>query len=434
MPFEVLRVIWLKKDVDNYRHYLAKCRFPSSRSRHCTKSQRSVFLDTRAKGGMIRQQAGCSWTYKPSEQSGNIPFPTSYNGSIAFDAMLNFYQAHPVRNLGCWSLNPPKTTDLDVLLLARGFQLGWQPCWMALEISAMRPTFALPKDLLIRPDNETSLHTIATLPYAGKENCGDINLRQLNPEQVQRFVALKQERVVAHALVLLGGGVAGIYNVGVVPEFRGQGIGKAIVTAACLHAFHKGYHYATLNANPIGRPIYEQLGFKWINDGLTWWITDDRLNTRPPSPAQVALAEAIGKGDLSSLDTLVAADLNAPLSNGMSLLDLAAHCGQMSSVQWLIAHGVICSVLVAWHFGWKGRAADLLAADPKAVNQLYGTYQYTLLHVAVERNDSALAQLALSAGPDLELRDTIHQSTALQRAWHLQRKEIEELIEGYMLE
>ena len=391
-------------------------------------------LDARAKGGVIQQQAGCSWTYTPSEHSGNIPFPSSLNGATPFDAMLNFYQAHPVRNLGCWSLNPPKTTDLEVLLLARGFLPGWQPCWMALEISAMPPSSALPKDLQIRPDNHTSLHTIATLPYAGKDNCGAVNLQQENPEQVQRFVALKQGRVVAQALVLLGGGVAGIYNVGVIPEFRGQGIGKAVVTAACLHAFQKGYHYATLNANPMGRPIYEQLGFRWVNDGFTWWITDDRLNSRPPSPAQVKLAEAIGKGDLPTLDTLVDTDLNAPLCNGMRSLQLASHFKQTASAEWLIAHGAVCSVLDAWEMGWRNRSAALLANAPEAINQLYGSYRYTLLHVAVERNDSALAQLALSANPDLQIRDMIHEGTALEWSQHLQRKEIEELINAYMLE
>jgi GNAT superfamily N-acetyltransferase len=291
------------------------------------------FLDALAKGGTARRESGFSWTYRPAEQCGDILFPKLPNDTAVFDAMLGFYQTHPVRNLGCWSLSPPQTPDLDVLLLARGFQPGWNPCWMALEISQIRASFITPADLLIKPDNETLLHTITGLPYAGIDNPGNINLRQQNPEQLQRFVALKHGRVVAQTLLLLSGGVAGIYNVGVVPEFRGQGIGKAIVTAACLHAFQKGYHYATLNANSMGRPVYEQLNFKWINDGLTWWITDDRLNTRPPSLAQVALAEAIGKGNLPALDSFKSSDLNVPLCNGMRPLELASHFRQTTSAE-----------------------------------------------------------------------------------------------------
>ncbi|KAA6438558.1 GNAT family N-acetyltransferase [Dyadobacter flavalbus] len=390
------------------------------------------YLDALAKGGMVRQETGCSWTYIPEEQCGDILFPKQLNGTAALDAMFDFYRTHPVRDLCCWSLNPPETTDLDVLLLARGFQPGWKPCWMALEISAIRPSFVAPADLVIKPDNEMSLSAIAGLPYAGNNDLGNKNLPQLNPKQVQRFVALKQGRVVAQTLMLFGGGVAGIYNVGVVPEYSRQGIGKAIVTAACLHAFQEGYHYVTLNANSNGRPLYEQLGFKWINDGLTWSITDDRLNTRSPGPAQVALAEAIGKGDLTMLDSLPATDLNVPLCNGMRPLELAAHFRQTICAEWLIAHGALCSVLDAWDMGWRDRSAALLADDPEAVNQLYGVYQYTLLHVAAERNDSVLAQLVLSFDPNLQLRDMVYQGTALEWARHLQRKEIEALIGIHM--
>jgi hypothetical protein len=146
----------------------------------------------------------------------------------------------------------------------------------------------------------------------------------------------------------------------------------------------------------------------------------------------VKLAEAIGKGDLPTLDTLVATNLNAPLCNGMGSLQLAAHFNQTASAEWLIAHGAVCSVLDAWKMGWRDRSAALLANAPEAINQLYGSYRYTLLHVAVERNDSALAKLALSANPDLQIRDMIHEGTALEWAQHLQRKEIEELIKAYI--
>jgi hypothetical protein len=132
------------------------------------------------------------------------------------------------------------------------------------------------------------------------------------------------------------------------------------------------------------------------------------------------------------LDTLAGTDLNVPLCNGMSFLDLAEHCGKTVSGEWLIAHGVECSVLSAWDFGWRDRAAALLSNSPEAINQLYGGYRYTLLHVAVERNDNALAKLALSADPDLRIRNKIHQGTALEWAQHLQLNEIEKLIDRYI--
>ena len=92
----------------------------------------------------------------------------------------------------------------------------------------------------------------------------------------------------------------------------------------------------------------------------------------------------------------------------------------------------ICGALDAWDLGWKDRTSEILAKDPKEVNRLYGDYQYTLLHVAAERNDIALAQLALSAKPDLSISDAIHAGNPLGWAHYLGRKEIEEMIKKYM--
>ncbi|NLR66341.1 GNAT family N-acetyltransferase [Chitinophaga varians] len=388
-------------------------------------------LDARIKNGIIHQEAGLSWTYIEAEGSGTVLFPALSADTAKLNDMMAFYQAHPSRNLGCWSLNPPATPQLDVLLLARGFQPGWQPCWMALDLQNINATYASPEGLHIAADNTTPLHSIKELPYAANNNKGTTGLQQESPELVQRFVATLNGRIVAQTLLLFGGGVAGIYNVGVVPEARGRGIGKAIVNAACIHAREKGYHYATLNANPMGRPIYEQLGFQWINDGLTWWITDDRLQTRPPGAEEIALAEAIGKGDITALEVFAGADLKAPLCNGMHLMELAVHCQQPAAAEWLIAHGVACGALDAWKLGWKDRTAALLAQSPDEVNRLYGDFQYTLLHAAAEKNDIALAQLAIAAQPDLEIKDAIHKANALDWAEYFGRKEIGDMIKAY---
>ncbi|SJZ59588.1 Predicted acetyltransferase, GNAT superfamily [Chitinophaga eiseniae] len=389
------------------------------------------FLDARIKNGVTHQQDGLCWTYTEQEGAGTILFPALSDNIAPLNTMMDFYQQHQGKNIGCWSLQPAATAHLDVLLLARGFQPGWQPCWMVLDLQTINTSYLSPEGLHIAPDNETPLHTITALPYADNNSNGSTGLQHEDPAQVQRFVATLNGTIVAQTLLLFGGGVAGIYNVGVVPEARGKGIGKAIVNAACLYARENGYHYATLNANPMGRPVYEQLGFQWIGDGLTWWITDDRLQSRPPDAAETALAEAVGKGDMAALAAFAVADLNKPLCNGMQLLELAVHCRQPASAEWLISHGATCSALDAWNLGWKDRAAALLAENPAEINRLYGNFQYTLLHAAVDKNDIALAQLALSAGPNLQITDAIHQSNALGWANYLERTTIEAMIKAY---
>jgi hypothetical protein len=77
--------------------------------------------------------------------------------------------------------------------------------------------------------------------------------------------------------------------------------------------------------------------------GLTCWLDARRLARQSPSKEQVALAEAVGQGDLTSLARLAVSltpeQLDTPLTNGMSLLDLAEHAGQREAADWLGAHG-----------------------------------------------------------------------------------------------
>jgi ankyrin repeat protein len=115
----------------------------------------------------------------------------------------------------------------------------------------------------------------------------------------------------------------------------------------------------------------------------------------------------------------------------MTLMQLAVHCKQPGSAEWLAQHGVTYSVLDAWDLGWKDKAAGLLKANPELVNHQYGEWNTTLLHTAAERDDIALARLALQAKPDLTLKDSIHDGTALGWAQYLQRKEIVKLIQEH---
>ena len=93
--------------------------------------------------------------------------------------------------------------------------------------------------------------------------------------------------------------------------------------------------------NATGERMYRQLGFEKLGDGMTWWLNTPRLARHLPAPAQVALAEAIGRGDLAALAAMDAqsSDLSTPLANGMTLVDLAVHASQPAAREWLLAHG-----------------------------------------------------------------------------------------------
>jgi ribosomal protein S18 acetylase RimI-like enzyme len=52
-----------------------------------------------------------------------------------------------------------------------------------------------------------------------------------------------------------------IWNVYVVPDYRRQGIGRALTSCCVEYLREIGCTRAVLNASPSGRPVYESLGF-----------------------------------------------------------------------------------------------------------------------------------------------------------------------------
>ena len=396
-------------------------------------------LNSLSVGGEVFRSADVVWTHAGDSIESMILFPklSEDNASEQLDKIMQYYISRPPSGVGCWSLDPTQPKDLGVRLLARGFQPGWLPRWMAVDLEELQSDHPVPKELRVVPDNTSAIDKIKGLPY------GDTELKVFSQQPansaatLQRFIALLDRKVVAHCSVLLTKGAwvaAGIYHVGVIPRMRNQGIGKAVVGAACLHAKRNGYRYALLNGT--GERMYEQLGFKKLGYGFTWWLKTSRLIAHPPAKTEVNFAEAIGRGDVMALEMLGANldmnDLKAPLTNGMSLLQLAVYCHQPVSAEWLISRGLHVNVLEAWDLGWKDHAASILAEHPGQANQQYGEWDLTLLHMAADRNDPEMAKLALSAKPDLGIKDKIYQSTALDWARHLKTDAIIGLIEKYM--
>jgi GNAT superfamily N-acetyltransferase len=389
-----------------------------------------------ALGGDIVSSEGLFYTTGTVQSASMIAFPDLVPGNVGrqLDALVSFYLHHPPGGAGCWSLDPPRPADLGVRLLARGFQPGWRPHWMGLDLQQLQTYHPFPKGLSIVRDNDRSLIAVRNLPYARVvvPRVSDAAF----PGQWVRFVASIRGKVVGQSVVFLTAGdwgVAGVYHVGVVPRARNHGIGKAVTLAACLYAMERGYRYAVLNSTDVGRPAYRQLGFQPVGDGWTWWLTIERLLAQPPGPAEVRLAEAVGRGDEAELALLRAEypayDLNRVLTNGMSLIQLAVQCRQPLAAAWLVERGSGYTALDAWDLGWKDRARELLGSDRRQIQQLYGKEAKSLLHVAAERNDAELAELALGAGSDPHWRDNTWKATPLEWANHFGYTTIARLIE-----
>jgi GNAT superfamily N-acetyltransferase len=394
-----------------------------------------------ASGGEVRQTHGVTWTAAPNEII--LAFPrleAATAGTALDDIVAECYERKP-KQASCWSLSPTRPVELGVLLAARGFEWGWRPHWMALDLRAMGAATGAsgpeaPTGVEISVDDVADWE-VQDLPYYDNRNAPILQtLSRATPRRMWHFAARQDGAVVGHCVLYMtegAQGVGGIYNVGVVPAARHRGIGSAVSLAACRFAAALGCTYATLNSAADG--LYERLGFVCCGYGQTWWLYEQTMAGSPPSRAQIAFVEALGRSDVAGLDAMRAGsrpdDLDAPLPNGMTPMALAVAMRKPSSVRWLATHGATLDVLDAWDLGWKGEARQLLRRRPELANRRRGARQITPLHEAVWRNDAALAKLLLTASPDLEIHDAAYRSTSLGWARHFQRTEIIALIEAH---
>jgi GNAT superfamily N-acetyltransferase len=66
---------------------------------------------------------------------------------------------------------------------------------------------------------------------------------------------------VATSMAVVTGGLVGVYNVQVRPDFRSRGLGRAMTQAALAAGSRHGCTAATLQSTEMGLPVYERMGF-----------------------------------------------------------------------------------------------------------------------------------------------------------------------------
>jgi len=81
---------------------------------------------------------------------------------------------------------------------------------------------------------------------------------------VHAVVAYVGDTPSAAALVLLSHGIAGVYWVSTVPSARSRGLAAACTRAVTNRAFELGSRAVCLQASPMGRSVYERIGFSTI--------------------------------------------------------------------------------------------------------------------------------------------------------------------------
>lgn len=94
--------------------------------------------------------------------------------------------------------------------------------------------------------------------------------RFLAAAHLRSVVAYDDDAPVAAATVLFSHGIAGIYWVGTVERARGRGFGEAVTRSVTNLAFDLGARVCTLQASPMGAPVYRRMGYETLYHYTSW--------------------------------------------------------------------------------------------------------------------------------------------------------------------
>jgi GNAT superfamily N-acetyltransferase len=191
-------------------------------------------------GVSVRRHGGLRWVVGREGSEASVPFPVGATGEEV-DALLADCRAARQRGIGCWTSGLEPIDELAAVLVARGFEWGWQAHWMAFDLDALPEI----------DDDRVSV---------GPSRLPDTWLATASGGQ---------------AIVHLAGEDAGLYDVHVEPAQRGTGLGRALSVAALRPALQAGARTATVNATEDGRRLYASLGARSLGYGQTFWIHRD---------------------------------------------------------------------------------------------------------------------------------------------------------------
>jgi GNAT superfamily N-acetyltransferase len=165
-----------------------------------------------------------------------------------------------------WIVPPP--ADIDDHLVARGFAIEHIPA-MAVDLAAVRaaerPAGARLVEVKDDPDEIEACVRVTEVANEMPDETTPPMLRAIarlpDRDHIRAFMATVDGVPAASAVLLEWAGVAGLYNVGTLPEFRGRGLGTYVSLAAMEAGRDDGYPIGVVQATDMGARLYRSMGF-----------------------------------------------------------------------------------------------------------------------------------------------------------------------------
>jgi len=287
----------------------------------------------RAGKGVVHTRSGLDWMLTPDGETG-----LAITGMAEEEAEAQLVEA--------FALFSRKRNPLDVVvtagqnsgprdLIGRLVAWGFQPEFqvgMAVDVNALNKRVEFPKGLKLSFCEDVS----AVLNGRAKVWT---KAQTMRPRRVWHIQAVMKRRPVGIVSLHISGGVAGVYDVMVLPEYQKQGFGTALVMGACLFAKKLGYQYCVLAAGET--ELFRRVGFYRVSRFLYTVQESTGLRGRPNDrDLEIACAASVGeRGRFCKLLREYPKAMTWRSRMGLTPLHVAIASGRPDFACWLIDRG-----------------------------------------------------------------------------------------------
>ena len=185
------------------------------------------------------------------------------NPKAAIDDACNFFDARRLP----FVLRVPENSDKHTERAAEGAGLRFTDAVPGMVLEDIGPRGTFLEHITIRRVQGSSVadhtHVVADSFGMPREIADMFVSEQLGEEpDFELYVGYHGDRPVASSALSTGHRVAGVYNVGTIPEYRNRGLGEAMTWHAIRQGALAGCLIASLQASEMGEPIYRRMGFR----------------------------------------------------------------------------------------------------------------------------------------------------------------------------
>lgn len=229
-------------------------------------------------GARVLERDGVVAAIVPAAPERSVPNSVVYENAErlagAYDELAAAYREIGAR----WTVwVHPGDEEAAALLERAGHVLDAEPDAMALDLgeTVERPLPAALGDWTAEGD-VTDVGPLNDRAYSHGTNSFTRALSHLRREELRVYVARAEDVPVGCAMVADHGSNTSVEMVAVVPEARGRGLSGKLLAHALADAAERGIDSSTLIASPLGRPVYERLGFRRLGNVSMWERPADR--------------------------------------------------------------------------------------------------------------------------------------------------------------